>query len=810
MSPKEIKSTTARFAKIVEWSDQDGCFIGRCPVLFGGGIHGDDEAEVYRELGETVEEWVNLLDRNGVPLPPGNAVGFLRRWFLVTAGILSIFLVHAAPDSTPTFRNHVQPVLTKAGCNMGACHGAAAGKNGFYLSLRGYDDEADWLAITRSAGGRRLSPADPGRSLLLLKATGTVPHKGGKRIETGSLEYHTLADWIASGAPGPQDSDPRLTRLEVLPAQTRHQPGDTQTLQVRAHFSDGRVEEVTRWAKYSSANESVANVSEDGEVTVVGYGEAGVTAWYLSQIAVAFVTSPYTNDLPADTFAQLPRRNFIDEQVNAKLQELNLPPSPRATDAEFLRRAYLDTLGVLPTPDEVRDFLTDTAASVERRDALIERLLNRPEFVDYWTYKWSDLLLVNSSKLRPAAARAYHAWIRRQVEANRPWDELVRDLVTARGSTFENGAGNFFLLHDDPRSMAETTTQAFMGMSVGCAKCHNHPSEKWTNDDYFALANLFARVRMKNGAGDGERIVLASTTGDLIQPRIGKPQPPRPLTGTALEFDDPDDRRTHLAAWLTSPENPYFAQSVVNRLWANFYGVGLVERVDDLRVSNPASNEALLAAAAQFLTEHRYDLKALMREILRSETYQRSSEPLPGNAADTRFYARYYPRRLMAEVILDAYSQVTGVPTEFKRATGNGDTFQFTYPRGTRALQLPDSQIASYFLESFGKPDRIQTCECERTAEPSVAQVLHIANGQTLNAKLAARECRAAQRLKEKASAEQVVEEAYLSALARLPSAGEKSKLTRMLDEAGDEQKGTVLEDIYWALLSSKEFLFNH
>ncbi|HAB16719.1 MAG TPA: DUF1553 domain-containing protein [Verrucomicrobiota bacterium] len=726
-------------------------------------------------------------------------------------------IVSAQEVPEPTFRNHVQSVLTKSGCNMGACHGAASGKNGFYLSLRGYNDEADWVAITRNAGGRRIMPTDPGRSLLLLKATGTVPHKGGKRFEVGSPEYTTLANWIAAGASAPQNSDPRLTQLEVLPAHARLPAGATKQLQVRAHFSDGRVEDVTRWAKYSSANETVANVGDTGEVKVVGFGEAGVTAWYLSQIAVGFITSPYTNEIPADTFAHLPVRNFIDEQVNAKLQELNLPPSPKTGDAEFLRRAYLDTIGVLPTPDEVRRFLRSSdpqnqnpKSELERRDALIERLLNRPEFVDYWAYKWSDLLLVNSSKLRPAAARAYYAWIRQQVEANRPWNELVRDLVTARGSTFENGAGNFFLLHDDPRGMAETATQAFMGMSVGCAKCHNHPSEKWTNDDYFALANLFSRVRMKNAAGDGERILVGASDGELVQPRTGKPQRPRPLTGVALDFDAVADRRAHLADWLVSPENPYFARSIVNRLWANFYGVGLVEKVDDLRVSNPASNEALLAAAADFLIAQRFDLKALMREILRSETYQRSSQALPNNAADTRFYARYYPRRLMAEVILDAYSQVTGVPTEFKRSTGNGDTFQFAYPSGTRALQLPDSQVASYFLESFGKPDRIQTCECERTAEPSVAQVLHIANGATLNIKLSAKECRASRLLEENVAADRVIEEAYLSALSRYPTDAEKSRLAKLLADAPTAEKRAVLEDTYWALLSSKEFLFNH
>lgn len=742
--------------------------------------------------------------------------GFLLLGF---AGRAEAVVVPAHEVDEPTFRNHVQSVLTKSGCNMGACHGAGGGKNGFYLSLRGYNDEADWAALTRHAGGRRIQPSDPGRSLMLLKATGTVPHKGGKRFEVDSPEYRTLARWIAGGAPGPQPGDASLSRLEVLPARSRLSAGARQPLRVLAHFTGGRTEDVTRWAKYTSANETVANVTDSGEVRIVGFGEAGVTAWYLSQLAVGFVVSPYTNQVPADAFAQLPRRNFIDEQVHAKLQELNLPASPPATDTQFLRRAFLDTLGVLPSSTEVRAFLTEvstagsatnTAAQTRVRDDLIERLLERPEFVDYWAYKWSDLLLVNSSRLRPAATRAYAAWIRRQVERNRPWDELVRELITASGSTFEQGAGNFFLLHDDPRVMAETATQAFMGMSVGCARCHNHPSEKWTNDDYFALANLFSRVRIKNAGGDGERILFPATTGELIQPRTGRPQKPRPLTGPARAFEDPTDRREVFAAWLTSPDNPYFAKAIVNRVWANYFGTGLVEKVDDLRVSNPASNEALLAATAEFLVARRFDLKALMREILRSATYQRSSEAVPGNATDTRFYARYYPRRLMAEVILDAYAQVTGVPTEFKRATGNGDTFQISYPLGTRALQLPDSQIASYFLESFGKPDRLQTCECERSAEPSVAQVLHLSNGPTLNAKLAAKSGLEPRAAEAKPATDLWIDEAYLRALARFPTTEERTQLTRIYSESPETDRSAVIEDTYWALLSSKEFLFNH
>lgn len=742
------------------------------------------------------------------------ALGILAS--LITTAVLPAATPTPAHEiAEPSFRNHVQSVLTKAGCNMGSCHGAGAGKNGFYLSLRGYNDEADWIALTRNAGGRRLNPADPGRSLLLLKATGTLPHKGGKRFDVGSPEYQTLAGWIAAGAPPPRETDARLVRLQVLPAHATLAIGRTLPVQVQATFSDGHTEDVTRWAKYTSANDTAANVNDTGEVRVIGSGEAGITAWYLSQIAVGIVTSPYPNPPATERLAELPARNFIDRNVNGKLQELNLPASPRCTDGEFLRRAHLDTLGILPTAAEVREFLANP--DPHKRDAVIERLLQRPEFADYWTYKWSDLLLVNSKSLKPAPARAYYAWIRQQVEQNRPWDEFARELMTAQGSTFETGAGNFFLLHDDPRALAETTTQAFMGMSIGCARCHNHPSEKWTNDDYFAFANLFSRVRAKNTDIDGERILVTTSGGELIQPRTGRPQKPRPLDGTPLELEADKDRRTHLAEWLTSPANPFFARSIVNRLWANFYGVGLVDRVDDLRVSNPPTNEPLLAAAAAFLIEHRYDLKALMREILRSETYQRSSVPIPGNAAESRYYARYYPRRLMAEVILDAYSQVTEVPTEFKRLTGNGDTTTLDYPTGTRALQLPDSQIASYFLKNFGKPDRVQTCECERTAEPSVAQVLHIANGSTLNDKLRADRSRithllqgAAQDPEPRKAAEAWIDEAYLSAFSRRPTETERQRLVALITAAPPEERRAALEDTYWALLSSKEFLFNH
>lgn len=695
-----------------------------------------------------------------------------------------------------SFRNHVQSVLAKTGCSSGPCHGAQAGKNGFKLSLRGYDAEGDFQTITRQARGRRIVPSDPGRSLILTKPSGAIPHKGGLRMRTDSLEYRVVAEWIASATPAPRPDDPRMTKLEILPASAVLKPEMTQQLVVLAHFSDGHVEDVTRWAKYTSTNESVAQIGEDGQIRVMGYGEGAITAWYLSRVVIATVSSPYANAVAPDVFAKAERRNFIDELVLAKLASLNIPPSPLAGDGEFLRRAFLDTIGTLPTIEETRAFLAD--ASADKRDRLIESLLNRPEFVDYWAYRWSDLLLVNSERLRPAAMWAYYSWIRNQVEANTPWDEFARQVVTAQGSTLENGAANYFVLHQDPLEMAETTTLAFMGMSINCARCHNHPMEKWTNNQYYGMANLFARVRLKQAPGEGNAIVFAAADGDLVQPLTGKPQPPTPLDGEPLPLASPDDRRVPMAAWLTSPENPYFSRSIVNRVWANFMNAGLVETIDDMRLTNPASNEELLSAMAQHLVENHFDLKALMRTILQSKTYQRSSQPLPENKADTRFYSRYYPRRMMAEVLLDSLSQVSGSPTQFA-----------SYPSGWRALQLPDANVNSYFLRTFGRPERIVTCDCERTAEPTMVQVLHISNGDSLNDKLQAKGNLIEKLLAANTPDDQLIETVYLSALSRSPTADEKQKLLAALAEA-DQEKRQVVEDLFWSVLSSREFLFNH
>ncbi|MCI0359928.1 MAG: DUF1553 domain-containing protein [Planctomycetaceae bacterium] len=716
-----------------------------------------------------------------------------------------------------SFRNHVESVLSKQGCNAGACHGARAGQKGFRLTLFGFDVDADYTYLTRQAVGRRIVPTDPGRSLILTKPTGLLPHKGGVKLEAGSLEYRVLSEWIASGVPGPKADDPQIVRLEVLPKYSTQALKDgpqrtAQQLVVLAHFSDGHVEDATRWAKYTSANTAVATVDERGKATIVGSGEAAIKVWYLNHNVLAFLTVPYPQDVPAETFAQAPRRNFLDEHVLAKLAALRVPPSPRCDDATFLRRAYLDTIGTLPTADEARAFLADPAA--DKRDRLIDSLLNRPEFVDYWTYKWADLLLLSGERLRPKALETYYKWIRQRVAANQPWDEFVREIVTATGSTHENGAANFFALHQDPEMMAETTAQAFMGLSINCAKCHNHPLEKWTNDQYYAFANMFSRVRAKGWGGDyrggdGLRVVYSDTQGELIQPSRGTPQPPAPLDGVPLAFEATADRRLTVAQWLASPENPYFTRAIVNRVWANFFGVGLVEAVDDLRATNPASNEELLAAASTFLVESKYDLKELMRTILRSEAYQRASTPLPENQADERFYSRYYVKRLKAEVLLDAIAQATSVPTGFKAATPDNRNPGAPIPAIKRAIQLPDGYVDSYFLTTFGKPDRLITCECERSNEPSMTQVLHLYNGDTVNKKLQSAGS-AAEKAAAEADSAEIIEDLYLASLARFPTDEEKQKLLGELSAAPPDQRRQAIEDLYWSVLTSREFLFNH
>jgi hypothetical protein len=709
-----------------------------------------------------------------------------------------------------SFRNHVLPVLTRAGCNSGACHGALAGKGGLKLSLRGYDPEADHFVLTRQAQGRRIDKVHPDRSLLLLKPTATLRHGGGRRLEVDSLDYRILSEWIASGAPAPRSDDPAITRLDVTPAAVKLKPKDTLSVQVRATYSDGSARDVTRWAKFSSSEEQVAAVDADGKVTVAGPGETAVSVWFANHVAANRITVPLPNPIDPQVFARSPRHNFIDELVLKKLAELNLPPSQQCTDAEFLRRLYLDVAGILPTTAELERFLADT--SPDRRAKAIDALVERPEFVDFWAHKWSDLLLVSTRRLPQPAMWSFYQYVRGSVADNKPWDRFAREILTSSGSTLQNGATVYFALHKDTAELTEATSLTFLGMSITCCRCHNHPLEKWTQDQYWSMANLFGRVALKNGERAGDILVQSQPTGDVPHLRRGIAMPPTPLDGKPLAPDSSTDRRAYLADWLTAPENPYFARAIVNRVWRQLMGRGLVEAEDDIRATNPPTNPELLDALAKDFVAHGYDIRHLIRTIARSAAYQRSSRPVPGNGADDRFYSRYLIRRLPAEVILDAYSQTTGVPTPFNQvATGaSGGVAPYTgYPLGTRAVQLPDAQVVSRFLDAFGRPERAVTCSCERQQDATVGQALHVNNGKTLNDKLRDKSCVLEAWLKEKVSDEEAVSRLYRAALSREPTAAEKQRLLALMTEAGTNRR-EALEDLFWGVLTSKEFLFNH
>jgi len=755
----------------------------------------------------------------GIIRPAGNGTTKITAQAGEQSATVEVLVSGQDKSTQYSFRRDVLPVLSKRNCNAGGCHGALAGKGGFRLSLNGYDPESDYFNIVKQDKGRRVEFAAPEYSLLLNKPSTAVPHKGGLKLPRDSEDFQVLAQWIANGAAPPQPDDPVTERLEVFPHASLQQIGASQQFSVRAHYSDGTSRDVTRWVRWSSTNDTVAQVNDDGLATIMGPGEGAIVAWYDSKLAIARTTVPYgAKNQKSDVGDDRKPRNFIDEHIDAQLARLNLIASPNCTDAEFLRRAYLDTVGRIPTLEESRKFLADT--SQDKRDKLIEKLLESPEFVDYWSYKWSDILMLNGTLLRPAALKAYYQWIHGHVEKNTPWDKMVQEIVTSTGESTENGATNFFALNQTPEEMTENASQAFMSLSIGCAKCHNHPLEKWTNDQYYAMANIFSRVKAKGWGGegrngDGARTLYVATSGELVQPRTGKPQPPTPLDGEAMAFDNPEDRRIKFAHWLTSPENPYFAKAITNRVWANFFGVGLVEEVDDLRISNPPSNSELFDAATQHVVENDFDLKSLMRAILQSNAYQRSSKPVAGNEAESRFYSRYYPKRIMAEVLHDAVVQVTGVPTKFDTVAFPGNDKQKTdfYPEGTKAIQLYDSAVENYFLSTFGRNPRNIVCECERSSEPTMVQVMHISNGSTINEKLNSKESRVEKLLQLRRnglSDDAIVDEIYMTCFSRYPSAEKRRELVQFLPPVNSPEERATIEDLFWGLMSTREFLFNH
>jgi hypothetical protein len=723
-----------------------------------------------------------------------------------------VIVRHSQEQRAPSFLNDVLPLLTRVGCNQGACHGKGSGQNGFRLSLRGYAPEWDYQYLTREFASRRVDPTVPEASLILRKPSGQAPHEGGKLFRVGSREYQLLLSWLQAGMPGPNPKERTIRRLELLPGDRLLKVGQEQQLVVRAEYSDGVWRDVTWLAKIESNDASVVEVLPGARLRLIRPGETAVRALFQGLVAVAVFTAPYDQAVRPEWYAQ--RHNVIDEHVFAKLAALHLEPSEICSDETFLRRVFLDTLGLLPTPAEARAFLSDTRP--DKRARLIEQVLQRPEFVDYWTLDLADLFQNRKESDHDVrgvkGVRAFHEWLRQQVASNRPWDELARAVLTARGSVRENPAVGYYIVTVGEHRPAHTSSvvaavaQTFLGVRIGCAQCHNHPLEKYTQDDYYHFAAFFSRIHLKRKEPQQGGTILEVSTGNpqqdrqpvgVVQPRTGQFLVPQTLDRQPLPVSPGQDPREVLARWITDPQNEYFAGAMVNRLWAHFFGVGLVEPVDDLRASNPPSNPALWRALLQEFVQHRFDRKHLIRLILNSRAYQLSAVPRPGNVRDHRFYSHYYARRLPAEVLLDALSRSTGVPEPFPG-----------YPQGLRAVQLPDPGVPSYFLALFGRPERITACACERNGEVTMPQLLHLQNGLSVREKIAAPEGRLAQLLRAGKSDAEITEELFLATLTRRPTPAETEAVRQAL--ATGDNREIVFRDLFWALLNSREFAFNH
>ena len=713
----------------------------------------------------------------------------------------------AASGDTPgapavSFVRDVLPALSRAGCNAGACHAKPEGQNGFKLSVFCYDPRSDYAEIVRKARGRRVFPAAPDESLLLQKPLTALPHEGGLRFERGSETHRLLARWLREGMAYTLTNEPVVERISVFPKERRYHHGATQRLLVRAHYSDGSERDVTPLAAFADSDKEVARADENGVVRVGTLtGQGVVVARYMGFVADAQIIVPAEHLLPEEQYAALPRNNFIDELAYEHLQLLGLFPSDLCSDAEFLRRAKLDAVGRLPAPAEVRAFLADP--SPEKRRRFIGQVLEDPSYADYWANKWADLLRPNPDRVGVKSVFTLDQWLRECFRQNKPYDQFVRDILLAEGTNHRDGPA---VIYRDRREPAELTTmfsQLFLGTRLECAKCHHHPNEKWSQDDFYQFAAFFGSVKQK-GAGLSPPISAGTETfyfapgGAVKHPVSGMTMTPRPPDGPPVADGGTDDPRRALAAWLTAPDNPFFARAAVNRVWAAFFGRGLVEPVDDFRVSNPCVNPRLLTALADDFARHGYDLKHLIRVILESRLYQLSSAPVDSNLADTRNFSRAYRRRLPAEVLLDAVDDATGVP----------DTFA-AMPVGARAVQTWSYKIQSHFLDAFGRPNSSSDCPCERDTHMSVVQSLHLMNARGLQAKLSDPAGRARQWADSDRSPAQIVSDIYLATLNRPPDDQELTVAVAAFAAKGATRR-TATEDVFWALLNSAQFVFNH
>lgn len=705
----------------------------------------------------------------------------------------------AAERDRLTFIRDVMPILNYSGCTAGACHGSAKGKNGFKLSLRGYDPEFDYRALLFEVSGRRFNRAVPAASLMLAKPTMRVPHEGGQRLEEGSDAFATVVDWIAQGAPYGDPRKDAVAQLEVEPAEIfLDKPGTERSVRVTARYEDGSTRDVSEFAVLESNSTSTAQVTESGAVRGERVGEAAVMVRYEGK----FVTVPLTVLNPAPGFAwqQLPQNNYIDEHIDGKLKRLKIQPSGLASDAAFVRRIYLDLTGIPPTPGQLRAFLGDPDSSASKRRKLIDRLVGSDAYVDHWSLKWGDLLQSNRKHLGEKGMWAFRQWIRDAIASNQPYDEFVRELLTSVGSTFQAPAANFYRVNDDPKLAMETTTQLFLGVRMVCAQCHDHPFEKWTQNQYFQLAAFFAAVGMKPGFDSDEQIVyLKREDADFLHPKTNKPVEPEYLLASAEmpPIGAFGDSRAALANWLTSEKNPYFAKAIANRVWSYFFVRGIIEPVDDIRGSNPPVNPALLDALEQDFVANGFDLQHLIRTIVGSRTYQASIATNAWNEADEINFSHFQPRRLPAESLLDAMTIATGARPDIPEV-----------PEDFSAQQLPDPHVdANGFLNMFGRPERESPCECERRNDLSLPLAMSLVNGPTLADAVAHPEGRIAKAILAGRTDRELVEELYLASLGRFPTPAELDEAVTYLNSAPG--RSAPAQDILWALVNSNSFLFN-
>ncbi|QDT07320.1 hypothetical protein K227x_57470 [Rubripirellula lacrimiformis] len=700
-----------------------------------------------------------------------------------------------------SFELDVQPILAAQGCNAGACHGKQRGQNGFQLSLLGFDSDFDYASIVRQARGRRLTIRSPESSLLIQKATAQLPHGGGRKIEVGSDSYATLVAWIRQGAPRRVDDEPSVTSVEIAKTEFLLKPAEVDQLSVVAHYSDGSTRDVTSLTGYLANDSAVVSVDDSGKLVAGPIpGETAVMARYMNHIRVANVSIPRTASLPDGYYDQQPRANFIDDLVYDKLNQLQIQLSDPASESIFLRRVYTDVIGRVPTVEEADQFLRSSDPA--KREQLVDHLLNQPEYIDHWANQWADLLRPNPYRVGIKAVLNYDNWIRQQFREDVSYDEFARRLITAKGSTWQNGASTLFRDRRSPDEVATLVSQLFLGVRLECAKCHHHPFEKWSQHDFYSFAAYFGKVGRK-GTGlsppisGGEEIVFVSTKGDVKHPVTDEVLAPSPLFGKA-DVPEGTDPRDALATWMTSPQNDYFAKVHVNRLWAHLMGRGIVDPVDDLRSTNPPSNPALLDALAVHFQESGYNQKDLIKSIVLSNVYSLSSVPNETNASDRLNYSRHYRHRLRAEVLADAVADVTET----------SESFSALAPQ-SRSNQVWTHRIESVFLDTFGRPDENQDPPCERIPDSSVTQTLHLMNSTQIDGRIRSDSSRAARLAKSDQSAADLVSELYLAIFSRTPNADEQRYCESLITDAGENRR-TAVEDLMWAMMNSPEFIIQN